>query len=461
MRSYENATKRLLETLKKYPETKTDKSPPTLGGVYAQEKIHMHNTYNGSDNVQTMFCVASEHYYDYSFHTDEGDWDVADILCLDWQADFEGKYTHVTRILERKYKDLIYVITTSHGYSIRVAKDQRFMTTRGGNSKTAEELRVGDYICINRDGVPDHDVVIHIKTFENDYDCVYELTTESHWFEIGAFVLHNFDVDEWPLFYAGTTQVLVRHEGQVLLASLKNLWELTDENTEYEVFSNGRWKPGYTVWFDTEPMLRIRLSNGKEIIATQTTGIPCLVGNKPAQDVTETDYVMLNATAFEPAAQEPHDAWSRGYGKGASLSVYRDYPEDNAIKVVPCIGYGSEQRSGVVSGWLHATEGLTKSKDEIDVMDAICTSLGLLTTRKIVQEDGEYYYKLSLVEADENYNIRGADCIFRDNSFWARVENVQPLVYDSPCYNLAFRDPTDRKITLANGVHGYACCEGW
>lgn len=146
-----------------------------------------------------------------------------------------------------------------------------------------------------------------------------------------------------------------------------------------------------------------------------------------------------------------------------------------------CLLQSIDFRRGIVDGW-YATDGnmnsltpgtslrgYTTSVELLKDMQAVCTSLGYITSvaidnrmEKPVFRGVEYnknfpVYCLLKYAENKHIHLEKRRAIFRDNSYWFRVESIQQISYDGNVYCFEMTDKDDDKFTLANGIHNYNC----
>ena len=146
-----------------------------------------------------------------------------------------------------------------------------------------------------------------------------------------------------------------------------------------------------------------------------------------------------------------------------------------------CLVQSIDFRNGILDGWF-ATDGntnslktgislrgYTTSKELVDDMQALCTSLGYITsiscdnrTDKPVFR-GEAFnknypvYCLLRYAQNKHAKLPKDRCVFRDNSYWFKITSIEPIEYDGNVYCFEMKDPSDDKFTLANGIHNFNC----
>lgn len=114
-----------------------------------------------------------------------------------------GRFVPVRKVYNRKYSDVIYTIKSEQGCVASVSKDHRFKLLKDDRTfeVKASELMVGDLVEVNIDS---HDInfdkISEITEVPNDGKYVYEIETESHWYNCGGFITHNCATPEFLMY---------------------------------------------------------------------------------------------------------------------------------------------------------------------------------------------------------------------------------------------------------------------
>lgn len=146
-----------------------------------------------------------------------------------------------------------------------------------------------------------------------------------------------------------------------------------------------------------------------------------------------------------------------------------------------CILQSIEFRKGIIDGWLAtggnmnsarpgtSLRGYTTSEKLLRCMQAVCTSVGYITSVDVdermdnpvfrgVEYNKDYPVYILLKYADYKHTKLGKDrCKFKDNSYWMRVKSITPVDYHDNVFCFEMDDPEDDKFTLPNGIHNYNC----
>jgi len=152
-----------------------------------------------------------------SFESDGQIWEYTDLPEGYFIAE-DGRNVKLTKVYRRKYNDYIYEITTKRGLKTRTSKDHRFKQDINGKEieTRVEDLEIGDTVCSNTDlsyiddvsnidfakkPFKGNDIIVAIKVFDNDDDYVYEVETESHWYNCGGLITHNCATVEFLMYF--------------------------------------------------------------------------------------------------------------------------------------------------------------------------------------------------------------------------------------------------------------------
>lgn len=154
----------------------------------------------------------------------QGDWEYINVEDLNLKVYEDGSFIKINKLYRRKYNSSIYKISTKDGYMATVSKDHIFKQSINELSLevSAENLKVGDSVVMNKN-IPNGleidnidteekwfdklgkessiDVISSITTFENDDNYVYEIETETHWYNCGGFITHNCATSEFLLYF--------------------------------------------------------------------------------------------------------------------------------------------------------------------------------------------------------------------------------------------------------------------
>ncbi len=207
---------------------------------------------------QTLSVKEDEKYTDYSakdfiskfnltntFDNYQGKWEYANVSDKNMFIRDGDNETKITKVYRRTYSDKIYRIKTSKGHTLECSKDHKIMTVSThitGSFCNAveydipvENLHVGSNVFIETDmsNCPDHDyngeihsvyfesgyrddtfdkyntklmydyqfdTISEIETFDNDDEYVYEIETESHYYNVGGIRTHNCATPEFLMY---------------------------------------------------------------------------------------------------------------------------------------------------------------------------------------------------------------------------------------------------------------------
>lgn len=139
-----------------------------------------------------------------TFENYQGEWEYA-LVPKGITVAEDGRDVPVKKVYRRRYFDKIYEIISENGIYAQVSKDHRFKLVLDGRELEvkASELREGDTVRVNfRKGAEIYfqDTIKEIKFFTNDDAYVYEIETESHWYNCGGFITHNCATPEFLMY---------------------------------------------------------------------------------------------------------------------------------------------------------------------------------------------------------------------------------------------------------------------
>ena len=149
---------------------------------------------------------------DKNFSNYQGEWEYKDISDKNIMVAEDNKLVKVNKVFRRKYDKDIYHIK-SHGHlECFVSEDHRFKSLFRGREieLKAKDLDLNETVFVDKDysylvnknssigamkdkSVKDLkiDTIESIEIFKNDDEYVYEIETETHWYNCGGFITHN------------------------------------------------------------------------------------------------------------------------------------------------------------------------------------------------------------------------------------------------------------------------------
>lgn len=149
---------------------------------------------------------------DKNFSNYQGEWEYKDISDKNIMVAEDNKLVKVNKVFRRKYDKDIYHIK-SHGHlECFVSEDHRFKSLFRGREieLKAKDLDLNETVFVDKDysylvnknssigamkdkSVKDLkiDTIESIEFFKNDDEYVYEIETETHWYNCGGFITHN------------------------------------------------------------------------------------------------------------------------------------------------------------------------------------------------------------------------------------------------------------------------------
>lgn len=140
-----------------------------------------------------------------TFENYQGTWEYSDTEGLEIFED--GKFVALNRVYRRKYDGQIYEIRSSYGGLANVSADHKFKHLYDNRlfETKAKDLKIGDTVALcNGESISapsTYDVIDSIIVKDNDDDFVYEVETESHWYNCGGFLTHNCAFPEALVYF--------------------------------------------------------------------------------------------------------------------------------------------------------------------------------------------------------------------------------------------------------------------
>ena len=160
------------------------------GKTYSITSKDLYNLIEGSETV---------------FNTLTDQWEYKTVKDIEIYEN--GKWVKLNKVLRRPYSDDIYNVKTKTGLSVFTSKDHKFkLYEKNDYTLKAEELKIGDKICAdvnlfeNQKQI-EFDKIVEINIFTNDDEYVYEVETETHWYNCGGLITHNCAVPEFLPYF--------------------------------------------------------------------------------------------------------------------------------------------------------------------------------------------------------------------------------------------------------------------
>lgn len=162
-------------------------------------------------NSKTIKDFVNSFELDRKFDNYQGEWEYKDISDKDIYVAEDGQFVKVNKVFRRKYDNLIYHVKSCGGLECFVSEDHKFKVLYYGRGieVKAKDLVINDTVFIDKDqnkyfnedllavrhgqlSEKDFlDQIQSIDTFDNDDAYVYEIETETHWYNCGGFITHN------------------------------------------------------------------------------------------------------------------------------------------------------------------------------------------------------------------------------------------------------------------------------
>lgn len=148
---------------------------------------------------------------------------------------------------------------------------------------------------------------------------------------------------------------------------------------------------------------------------------------------------------------------------------------------IDCVLQSVEFRKGIVDGWFATDGNMNSLKSGISLrgystsnglikdMQAVCTTLGYVTSKSIDTRTQKPIFRN--VEYNKNYpvycllkyaeykqaKLSKDKCIFKDNSYWMKVKSIELIENKENVFCFEMEDEADDKFTLPNGIHNFNC----
>lgn len=148
-------------------------------------------------------ALLNENSLNKNFHNYQGNWTYQDLIGVNVRINDGKSNTKITKVYKRTYNDLIYTIRTNTGKQLSCTKDHRIKTVIDERviDIPAEKLKINDLVYIsNGNNKQEIDYITSINTFMNDDEYVYEIETESHYYEAGGIIQHNCSTPEFLMY---------------------------------------------------------------------------------------------------------------------------------------------------------------------------------------------------------------------------------------------------------------------
>lgn len=304
-------------------------------------------------------------------------------------------------------------------------------------------------------------------------DKEWEEFTAQMWSEGASFFCYTSDsVDALAsCCYGVDTKVLVKDSKGVHLDSFFNLKMKNSIGDTIKVFNNGKWSDGTLVELPPRDMYKVVTANGKEMLLTDNHRNNCLGGTKLTKDLTTDDYIMFNTSILEPCEEDDENlTYDQGREVGKAIGRALS-PNGKNLRAIAngdiitkwtyqtlgylrpnmnCLAQSVDFRRGIIDGWVNYTGGQTYVLDVVEDIDAIYTSLGIITKIDKQEEDYNTLYSLT-VYSDGDMKTEGSKT-------YVKIKSVEPFEqYNSSVYCFEMTDKDDDKFTLPNGIHNYNC----
>lgn len=288
--------------------------------------------------------------------------------------------------------------------------------------------------------------------------------------------------------YDGSQKILMKISGEIVYDTFENVFNgaYGFNGVNGQVFHNGSWVTCKAVKVPyTDKYYKITTANNKTIIVTKDHLNPTLRGDVQSDNISVDDWLMFSSRAlYDVVTCDKHLTYSDGFSVGLFLGngENKDYGNDEVASFIKafvkgdcldnrtlnlaCLNESVEFRKGILAGWYANNEVDSNtcssvSRDLIDSMEVLCTSLGYNTTVSVSEQAGEVEKPLYFLKWDTSVNMSRRDSAYKivNNSIYYKVVDIE-LVDGSPyayCFEITDNESDEPYFTLPNGVITHNC----
>lgn len=243
----------------------------------------------------------------------------------------------------------------------------------------------------------------------------------------------------------------------IKLTTLKELYNLKDDLSYFEVYHNGTWVEGTPIKLPNRQIYKVVTDNGKEIYMTDNHINVTLNGEKTTEKLTTADYLMFNGEVLEGYNRL---TYSEGFLVGSYLRGIKDidlnafnlslWINDEKYLNLMVLDQSISFRKGIIDGLFNdCNESIRVDERAAELIDALCTSMGIYT-RMYKMENGSI-----LMDIISKYDkIR---CKRHLNSVYFKIKSIEKIDYDGEVYCIECKNEEEPYFTLPNGVITHNC----
>lgn len=259
--------------------------------------------------------------------------------------------------------------------------------------------------------------------------------------------------------FSKDTKVLIKSNNKVSLSTFKDIYENVGSDSLY-VFYNGSWVEGKTIKLPNRKMYKITTVNGKEIVVSDNHLNPTTRGDIKTEELTVEDYLLFNTLKLNN--EENKDSWDSGFLVGSILSGKvispSDWIDENNNLDSNCLLENSDFRQGILDGWSgKLSKGVTKSKELIDIIESLITSLGLVSELTKEEVNGEITYTITWYDPKYLSGIKTNTYKIIDDKLFFKIDSIEEVDYTDNIYCFEMKNQDEPYFTLPNGIITHNC----
>lgn len=259
--------------------------------------------------------------------------------------------------------------------------------------------------------------------------------------------------------FSKDTKVLIKSNNKVKLSAFKDIYENVGSDSLY-IFHNGSWVEGKTIKLPNRKMYKITTVNGKEIVVSDNHLNPTTRGDIKTEELTVEDYLLFNTLKLNNEGNK--DSWDSGFLVGSILSGKVNSPSDwideNNNLDSSCLLESSDFRQGILDGWSgKLSKGVTKSKELIDIIESLITSLGLVSELTKEEVNGEITYTITWYDPKYLFGIKTNTYKIIDDKLFFKIDSIEEVDYTDNIYCFEMKNQDEPYFTLPNGIITHNC----
>ncbi len=312
----------------------------------------------------------------------------------------------------------------------------------------------------------------------------YKELCAEEWAKGGSFFCYNSDNPSSlaSCCFHKDTKILWKSSTEgVKLTTLEDLhnikWEPDKKNLK--IFHNGSWIMGKSIKLPNRKMFKVTTHNNKEFIMSDNHINVTYSGEKSTENLITEDYLMFNTSVLHGVPEVNENlTYEQGYALGSFLgeSSLEDIVSKEDLDL-NCLLHSVEFRKGILDGWYNTAGGnsnrsYSTSKNLIEYMEILCSSLGLQTIIDVVNRtdepvvirDQEFKRNYPLyclrwyTEANHRVNkTSNKTWKKKNNSIYWKIKSIEPVDYKDDIYCIQCNNEDEPYFTLPCGLITHNC----